>query len=267
MTNTKKAVELIIATPEPFALTVFAARTCKNSIDKSDTLVVKLLDDPDLMTYKVEVPQVKDRALVKWCLDAGHDSILEHASFTFRVNFSRVCQAQMFRHRLASYSAESARAVDLSKKGVEEAFYIPHFIKHGEKIISYSEPHGDAETSSDVFWCSVAHSLDSYRILIEGGVPVEDARYVLPMALMQPVIMTMNLRQWRHVIKERTCKHAQYEIRCVAKAIRRILSSCDDIFVYKAEKIHQGCQEQCGECLTNWEGMEKECRATPKSDD
>jgi thymidylate synthase (FAD) len=208
----------------------------------------------------MELVGEKDRALIARCIHEGHDSIFEHVEFTFEVDFSRVAQAQMLRHRIASYSAESSRAVDFTHEDdVTKRFFIPHTIKHDEKVISYSDPYGDEEKARDLFWDTVEHCMATYRSLIEAGIPVEDARYVLPLALMQPVVMTMNLRQWRHVIAARTCKHAQHEIRYVAKEIRRQFDLLDDLYMKDAENFrHCPHNSTCGECLTNWEGMESD---------
>jgi len=55
------------------------------------------------------------------------------------------------------------------------------------------------------------------------GIPKEDARFVLPNATRTEIVITANLRQWRHMIELRTSKHAQWEIREVMMAVLRIL--------------------------------------------
>ena len=46
----------------------------------------------------------------------GHESPMEHISFTFAVEgISRACSHQLVRHRLASYSQQSQRYVNLEK--------------------------------------------------------------------------------------------------------------------------------------------------------
>lgn len=263
MTTEQLSVRPISRLPNPLAVVAYAARRCKNSFDKSDTPMVLVMlgeiAEPASEADKVLVGP-HDRHLIERCISAGHESIFEHVDFTYEVDFSRAAQAQMLRHRMASYSAESSRVVALtSETKTSERFFVPHTIKHDDKTLSYSDPYGDEEKARDLFWDTVEHCMSTYRSLIEAGIPVEDARYVLPLALMQPVVMTMNLRQWRHVIRMRTCKHAQHEIRYVAKEIRRQFNELDELYMKCAENFwHCAHKDTCGECLTNWEGMESD---------
>jgi len=59
----------------------------------------------------------------------------------------------------------------------------------------------------------VAHAKEAYNKLIALGVKKEDARFVLPNACMSRIAVTANFREWRHILRERTSKHAQWEIR------------------------------------------------------
>jgi thymidylate synthase (FAD) len=255
MTTDQNIVKLISHTPFPLQLVAYAARVCKNSVHKSDTPAVLLMGG--LQPKEAELKDLvlvghKDRTLIEKCLIEKHESIFEHPNFTFQIHFSRAMQAQMLRHRLASYSAESSRAVDMSETTDNtQRFFIPHTIKHHTLG-------ADIKPARVMFWECVERCMSTYRDMIQVGIPVEDARYVLPMALMQPVVMTMNIRQWRHVIAERTCKHAQFEIRYVVKEIRRMFNEIDPLFMQDAEK-YDSCihRDTCGRCLTNWEGMEE----------
>ena len=65
------------------------------------------------------VEQLKDRVsekdqgdFIERLMDMGHESVLEHASFTFGIEgVSRALLAQLTRHRLASFSVQSQRYV------------------------------------------------------------------------------------------------------------------------------------------------------------
>lgn len=255
MGSEQNVVNLISSTPHALQLVAYAARRCKNSVQKSDSPGVLLLGG-FLTEVALDADRVlvgpKDRKLIEECILRGHESIFEHPVATFEIYFSRAVQAQMLRHRIAAYSAESSRAVDMSMTTDNaKRFYLPHSIKHDERVI-YAEG-----TAANKFWSCIENCMATYRELIAAGTPVEDARYVLPMALMQPVVATMNIRQWRHVIAERTCKHAQFELRYVIKEIRRVLRNIEPLLVRGAEK-YERCVEKssCGHCMTNWEGME-----------
>jgi thymidylate synthase (FAD) len=253
MTTEQNVVELVTHTPFAAATIIYAARICKKSVEKSDTPAVILMNDKNSKAPPIEdlvLVGAKDKTLIEKCILEGHDSIFEHAVATFKAHFSRACQSQMLRHRIASYSAESSRAVNMSKiKDVKEMFFIPHIIKHHTLG-------ADIKPAHSLFWDCIGSCMATYRAFIEMGIPVEDARYVLPLALMQPVIITMNIRQWRHVIAERSCKHAQFEIRYIVKEIRRLLTEINPLLTRGAEK-YERCvyKDTCGECLTNWEGI------------
>ena len=122
-------VELLNMTPFPMQVIVLAARTCRASIAKSDSWAVHLINGEQVIDpLSMDIVGPLDTALVKRCIQDGHESILEHASFTFRFNMSRVAHMQQVRHRLISVSAESGRAVAVEDT---EPFYLPESInKH-----------------------------------------------------------------------------------------------------------------------------------------
>jgi len=139
----------------------------------------------------------------------GHESIIEHASATFDIRgISRACSHQLVRHRIASYSQESQRYVDMS----EPEYVSPPSIS-------------DNETASQVFAGFMETVASAYQQLRAEGVKKEDARFVLPNATATRIIVTMNFRSWRHVIRERGLNPAaQWEIRELANRVLDILS-------------------------------------------
>ena len=138
----------------------------------------------------------------------GHESLIEHASATFEISgVSRACTHQMVRHRLASYSQESQRDVDMA----QPEYVVPPSVA------------ADAE-AMEVWNQATAGMAEAYRRLRERGVRKEDARFLLPNAAATRIVVTMNFRAWRHFIKERGLNRAaQWEIREVANRILDIL--------------------------------------------
>ena len=135
----------------------------------------------------------------------GHESIIEHASVTFEISgISRACSHQLVRHRLASYSQESQRYVDMT---------VPEFVMPP----SVAE-NPQARAVWDEFMGQVS---DTYRRLRELGTRKEDARFVLPNAAATRIIVTMNLRSLRHFFSVRCDKAAQWEIRALALEMLR----------------------------------------------
>ena len=129
----------------------------------------------------------------------GHESIVEHASATFEISgMSRACSHQLVRHRIASYSQESQRYVDMS--GPE--WVLPPAV----------EENPEARAVWDRFAGEVQAA---YRALRELGVRKEDARFVLPNGAATRIVVTMNFRELLHLFRLRISPEAQWEIRAV----------------------------------------------------
>lgn len=147
----------------------------------------------------------------------GHESPIEHISFTFGIEgVSRACTHQLVRHRLASYSQQSQRYVDLSET---YKYITPPAIKEDEELLELYEKANDEIFG---FYKELSNKLENKYI--EEGMKekdakkraIEDARYILPNACETKIIVTMNARELLHFFKERCCNRAQWEIREVA---------------------------------------------------
>jgi len=137
----------------------------------------------------------------------GHESIIEHVSATFEISgISRACSHQLVRHRLASYSQESQRYVDMSSP----EFVIPPDIVANARAMD--------------IWRGVVDELKAaYGELRKLGIRKEDARFLLPNATATRIVVSANLREWRHIIRLRTGPAAQWEIRELANRVLDIL--------------------------------------------
>jgi thymidylate synthase (FAD) len=137
----------------------------------------------------------------------GHESIIEHASATFEISgISRAASHQLVRHRLASFSQESQRYVDMSDP---EWVLPPSIAEHPEALAVWK---GFSE-----------HVTDAYRKLRELGIRKEDARFVLPNGAATRIIVTMNFREMLHVFRIRISPAAQWEIRQVCVRMLELL--------------------------------------------
>lgn len=142
-------------------------------------------------------------AFLRARLREGHESIIEHASATFEVSgISRACSHQLVRHRIASYSQESQRYVDMSNPEI----IVPDAIRDNP----------EARPIWDEF---IEQVKDIYGVLREKGIRKEDARFVLPNAAATRIIITMNFRELRHFFRLRITPEAQWEIRRMATAM------------------------------------------------
>lgn len=180
-------VELLFITQDAEKLIEVAGRTSYLSFDK----------------------QGKDteKVFIRMLIKNGHFSVLEHAYATFRISgISRAFTHQLVRHRLCSYTQQSQRYVDES-----------NFI--------YIEPDSikDNPKAHTLFVKFMDDAKKVYLELQNSGIKNEDARFVLPNAVESQIVVTANLREWRHIIELRGSSDAQWEIRNVAIEILKIL--------------------------------------------
>ena len=176
----------------------------------------------------------KFESALKFAIESGHTSVLEHSIFTFEIEgISRVTLAQLTRHRLASFSVQSQRYVNQGDVQV----IIP-------KEVAKSE-FGD-EVDLLVKSCQRL-----YEMLISSGVKEEDARYILPQGISTKLILSMNARELMHFFSLRTCNRAQWEIRQLADAMLYLCKeNCPVIFANAGPGCVRGhCPEKkpCGQ--------------------
>lgn len=131
----------------------------------------------------------------KW-IDSGEQSMLEMGHATFFIECSRVVSHELVRHRLASFQQESQRFTLQVLE--EDSFYSPDNLTPAQSVIL-----GESYRDSAI----------AYERLLGEGVPKQIARYVLPNGTKTRIIMSANLREWRHIIKLRLHTSAQPEMR------------------------------------------------------
>lgn len=189
-------------TPDPERAVATAARLCYSSLDVED-----LKDDVDKTD---QIP------FVRKIISLGHQSVLEHASFTFLIEgISRVTTHQLVRHRVASYSQRSQRYV---REEGGFRYVIPPCLKQDTKKV-------------DQFEHLMATIYQLYDAWVEDGVSQEDARYILPNAAETKIAVTMNARELRHFFRYRCCQRAQWEIRALAVLmLREVLRISPSLF-------------------------------------
>ena len=175
------------------------------------------------------------RAL-RGAMASGHESVIEHASFTFRVEgVSRALLAQITRHRLASFSVQSQRYVDMSKM----PYVVPPSIDENYNLL---EAYTDLMERIRKF----------YQDAVDWGIKAEDARFALPNACCTQFLMTMNARELRHFFGLRCCNRAQWEIRELAD---RMLELCKEAAPELFKNAGPGCVR--GRCQEGKRGCGK----------
>ncbi len=198
MPRSEMKVALVRHTLSPEEVVALGARLCYSKARVDDLLDRVEARDQTEFVHKI--------------MGMGHDSVLEHASFTFGIEgVSRVLLAQITRHRLASFSVQSQRYVSY-----ENGFgYIvpPKIEALGEEAVAEFEQQMDTLHRWYTDW---------QKKLGTGEGGNEDARFVLPGACETRMMVTMNVRELRHFFSLRMCSRAQWEIRALAAEMHRL---------------------------------------------
>ena len=203
-------VKLLAYTPQPEKTVACAAKLCYAAAD-IDTVYEGLTEE-------------KTASFLEMLNSIGHESPIEHASFTFGIQgVSRSLLAQITRHRIASYSVQSQRYV---KENAFE-FVLPPEI---EAIPAAKEEFLRAMEEDQKHYENLTALLKEKhkRELLAQGEDeksanrkaekkaIEDARFVLPNACATKMICTMNARSLLNFFTHRCCNRAQWEIRALA---------------------------------------------------
>lgn len=210
-------VTLLAHTPEPEHIVASAARLCYAGAS-IDTVMEGLTDE-------------KTAAFVDMLGELGHESPIEHASFTFGVEgVSRSLLAQLTRHRIASYSVQSQRYV---KEAMFEYVVPPEIAAIPEAAAEFTRA---MEEDQAHYESLTAMLKEKHRAAnLEAGMDektasrtaeksaIEDARFVLPNACTTKIILTMNARSLLNFFNHRCCNRAQWEIQQLAE---KMLASC-----------------------------------------
>ena len=130
--------------------------------------------------------------MVASLIKSGHEAMLEHASVTVKFVVDRGISHELVRHRLASFAQESTRYCNYSKDdfGSEITFIIPEYLEYKSE-------------GWNIWKESMKQAEDAYFKMLDFGLSPQQARAVLPNSLKTEVVMTANLREWRHFFKLR----------------------------------------------------------------
>lgn len=232
-------VILLTHTPNPDKTVAAAAKLCYSSSD-IEGLYNGLSDE-------------KVKSFVGMLAEIGHESPIEHATFTFGIEgVSRSLLAQITRHRIASYSVQSQRYVK-----IDEFEYVtpPEIAADPEAAEIFKNAMdrdmADYQRLTDIL--SEKHK----KTLMESGIDekeaakkaekmaIEDARFVLPNAAATKIVMTMNARSLHNFFAHRCCNRAQWEIRDIACQMLKLVSEVSPSLFVKCGPpcIYGACPE------------------------
>lgn len=219
-------VKLLAHTPNPLSVIYASFRQCYHQGYVGD-MWERLQDG--------EISREKQADFVRHVIMSGHESPIEHVSFTFALSgVSRALTHQLVRHRIASYSQQSQRYVDASNMD----YILPPAIKKNPKILARYE----------AFMEEVGKAYHDIKTMLEedgrGTLAKEDARMVLPQAAASNIVVTMNCRSLLNFFEHRCCTRAQWEIRDCAN---QMLMICRDVLPEIFDAAGAKC-ERLGYC-------------------
>ena len=166
--------------------------------------ILKSIELYGRVCYKSEDKVTAESAIsfIERIIKSGHESVIEHEKITVKIICDRGVSHEIVRHRIASYSQESTRYCNYSqdKFGRELTLIKPCFWNEG--------------STEYKLWLQTMHVIeDNYNRLIDIGAKPEEARSILPNSLKTEIVVTMNLREWRHFFKLRTSMRAHPQMR------------------------------------------------------
>ena len=170
-----------------------------------EVLMLERIEQAGRTAYKSEekITPGSAEAFCRMIIKNGHESVLEHVSITVKFMCDRGVTHELVRHRIASYTQESTRYCNYS----------------GGLTVVLPLSLGDDSPSciaARTIWEHAMWSAENaYCNMIESGCTPQQARHVLPLSTKTEIVTTMNIREWRHVLKLRTAPSAHPHIRAL----------------------------------------------------
>ena len=195
--------------------------------------ILKSIERIGRVCYKSEnrIDEESAEKFIKNLLSRGHESVIEHISVTVKVICDRGVSYEIVRHRIASYSQESTRYCNyaLGKFGNELTVIHPCFWN-------------ESDERYQIWLKSMQIVEQAYLDLISQGASPQEARSVLPNSLKTEIVMTMNLREWRHFFRLRADSHAHPQMQEIATLMltefhRQIPVLFEDLWIEKKEQF------------------------------
>lgn len=169
--------------------------------------ILKRLEQCGRVCYKSEdkITEGSAEKFVAGIIKRGHEAVLEHCSFTVKFICDRGVSHEIVRHRMASYCQESTRYCNYGKEGFG-----------GEITVIRPSTFAKTDSTYHIWKRSCEHAEVAYFDLLNEGCTPQEARSVLPNSLKTEVVMTANIREWRHFLKLRCSPAAHPQMREVA---------------------------------------------------
>jgi thymidylate synthase (FAD) len=164
----------------------------------------------------------KDARLLKYLADHEHVSPFFHPQARFRLKMPIWMAREWYRHTIGFARNE------VSRRYVDDppTFFLPEFIRTrapNKKQGSNDDVHPKSDDCLQLMQQSCEEAVHTYTVLLEEGVPPEQARMVLPQCMMTEFIETGSLAAYARLVKLRTSPDAQKEIHEFADQVSNAL--------------------------------------------
>lgn len=187
--------------------------------------ILKAIEIAGRTCYKSESKITDESAIdfVKKLIERGHEAMIEHQAISVKFICDRGVSHEIVRHRIASFAQESTRYCDYTKSKFDNhvVFIQPNWFdiditgEYATDCQGLEEYSTYLEAPEDIkaWMLSMVESEDNYKALRSAGWAAQQARSVLPNSLKTEIVVTMNLREWRHFFKLRTAPAAHPQMR------------------------------------------------------
>lgn len=179
-----------------------------DDVDGSE--ILKKIERAARVCYKSEgkIQEGSAEKFLKAILNRGHESVLEHEKITVTVVCDRGVSHEIVRHRIASYSQESTRYCNYSDN------------KFGNELTVIKPCFWNENDEKYAIWKKQIEEIEkAYIRLIQLGATPQEARSILPNSLKTEIVITMNIREWRHFFKLRTAEVAHPQMKEIARVM------------------------------------------------
>jgi len=197
----KPSHKILAYTPLTLQLIEYAGRTCYKSEDK--------------------ITEDSAEKFVEMVTRRGHHSVIEHAVVTVKIICDRGVTHEIVRHRLCSYSQESTRYCNY-KGGV--TFVIPPWCKdlgEGQELLPEKGYYGNICTPTKEWIQAMRYAENTYINLLTAGWSPQQARSVLPNSTKTEIVITANVREWRHIFTLRCGKASHPQMNEVMRPLHQ----------------------------------------------
>jgi thymidylate synthase (FAD) len=186
--------------------------------DLSDSMkFLKDIERAGRTCYKSE-NNITDDSCIKFCkmlCERGHEAMIEHSQLSVKFIVNRAIANEIVRHRLFSFAQESTRYVNYSKD------------KFGSeiKVIEPEDLLPRVSADYNIWWMSCKNAEEAYMAMLSNNVKPEIARDVLPLSTATEIVVTGNIREWRHFFRLRCDNRAHSQMISISRKLLDDLKS------------------------------------------